>query len=532
MLMTSSEGEQKEQHAKSERKEQERNKELATNDTQLEVKLAELETTSNDLHNLLASSNIATVFLDQNFRIKRYTPSTARLLRLIPGDLGRSIADIAGCCRDPGLLADAQKVLDTRVPVETEVPTETHEWYIRRVQPYRTQDHRIDGIVITYFDITERRRREEEQARLAAIIESSSDAIISKSLDGIVTSWNAAAERVFGYSAAEAVGRPMSFLLPPGVPNEFPSVVERLGRGERIETFETVRRRKDGYLIYVAVTASAIRDASEALIGFSDIERDISERRLTEQVLREQKQRLAEADRRKDEFLAMLGHELRNPLATISNTINTLKNKDMAADPQRVQWGIGMVERQTRRLMHLVDDLLDVVRITRGKVDLRPARINLNAAIEDAIQGTRTLIEERKLEVNVNLPTAPVWLNADPTRLAQVFSNLLANAVWYTEHPGQIDVTVTQADNHATVRIHDTGIGIPQELLPHIFNLFTQGPEARHKREKGLGIGLTLVRQLVELHGGCVTAVSQGPGKGSDFTVKLPLDRQEVDNPV
>jgi two-component system CheB/CheR fusion protein len=430
------------------------------------------------------------------------------------------------------LLADAHKVLDSLIPVEKEVTTETGEWYIRRAQPYRTQDHRIDGVVITYFDITERKRREEDQARLAAIVESSSDAVIGKSVDGKVMSWNAAAERIFGYPAVEAIGRPMSFLLPPGVPNEFPGVVDRLRRGERVDTFESIRRRKDGTMIYVAITASAIRDAAGEVIGFSDIERDVSERRRTEQMLREQKEQLAEADRRKDEFLAILGHELRNPLATVSNTVHTLKNKDMAADPERLQWGVGMIERQTQRLMHLVDDLLDVVRITRGKVDLRPTRVNLNTVIEDAIQGTRPLLDDRKLEIKVDLPQVPVWLEADPTRLVQVFNNLLANAAWYTEHPGMIDVSVSQSDAHATVRIRDTGMGIPQELLPHIFNMFTQGPEARRKKEKGLGIGLTLVRQLVELHGGRVEAASQGSGKGSEFTVRLPLNGQEVDNAV
>ncbi len=189
-----------------------------------------------------------------------------------------------------------------------------------------------------------------------------------------------------------------------------------------------------------------------------------------------------------------------------------------------------MMERQVGRLMHLVDDLLDVVRVTRGKVELRKRPVDLNVVLDEAIDGNRALIDERKLQLRIALADKPVWLHADPTRLLQVFSNLLSNAAWYTDHPGSIDISVSQSDDHAAVRVCDTGIGIPPALLPHIFNIFTQGPEARHKREKGLGIGLTLVRQLVELHGGRVEAASQGSGKGSEFTVQLPLDGQNVDD--
>ena len=249
-----------------------------------------------------------------------------------------------------------------------------------------------------------------------------------------------------------------------------------------------------------------------SFLGFVGVVIDVHERKMFERAL-------AETDRRKDEFLATLAHELRNPMAPL---VTALRLLEVSEDPATAARARAIMGRQLQQLTKLIDDLLDVSRITRGKLQLRPERITINSVLQSAVEASATLIEARGHRLTVALPDAPIAVSGDPTRLAQVFLNLLNNAAKYTPDGGDIYVSARVEQGEATVEVADTGIGIAPETLPHVFDMFVQAEESRELAQGGLGIGLTLVSRLVELHGGTVHASSEGRGRGSTFTVRLP----------
>ncbi|HEV8438644.1 MAG TPA: PAS domain S-box protein [Methylomirabilota bacterium] len=353
--------------------------------------------------------------------------------------------------------------------------------------------------------------------RLAAIVESSHDAIVSKTLDGIITSWNGAAERIFGYSAAEAVGQRITLIIPADRLAEEDEVLARLRRGERIDHFDTVRVTKDGRQVNVSLTVSPVRNSAGVVIGASKIARDITDQKRAEE---ERRRLLAEAqaaNRAKDDFLAMFGHELRNPLAAIASATQILAIASRFEDVSRP---LAVIERQVGHLRRLVDDLLDAARVRVGKITLNLRPVNLAGAVEHALD----VLREGATPVRhvIEMDADEVSVNADPVRLEQIILNLLTNAVKYTPAGRKIRVVVRAEGRHAVLRVQDEGIGIASHMLPHIFGLFYQGTAGTDRAQGGLGIGLTLVQRLVELHGGTVEADSEGPGRGSVFTVRLP----------
>jgi PAS domain S-box-containing protein len=502
------------------------------------------------------------------------------------------------------------------------------------------------GAVLVFRDITRRQRAEEAQARLAAIIESSHDAIASKTLDGTVRTWNAGAERLFGYTAEEVVGRPITLIIPPERLDEEKVILARLSRGERIDHYETVRVAKDGRRLDVSLTVSPIRDAEGCIVGASKVARDVTERKQAEQALRASEQRfrtltahapvgiflsdrdgdllfvnecwcqmaglspeeargqgwvralhpddrervsqewsaavqagrpfageyrfrtpqgkvtwlqgnavgrrdeseqvreyigtltdvterreaveaLKEADRRKDEFLALLAHELRNPLAPIRNGLQVMRLA--SGDASLVARSREMMDRQLSHMVRLIDDLLDVSRISRNKMELRPSRVLLADVVSSAVETARPALEAAGHELTVSLPPEPIPLDADVTRLAQVFGNLLNNSAKYTQRGGQIALSATLEGDQVVVAVRDTGIGIPAVALPSVFDMFSQVDRSIERSTGGLGIGLALVKGLVEMHGGTVEAESPGPGQGSTFTVRLPVLQGRAD---
>jgi PAS domain S-box-containing protein len=387
--------------------------------------------------------------------------------------------------------------------------------------PIRDDRGHVRGAVLIFRDVSERRRADEARQRLAAIIESSSDAVVGKDLDGLVTSWNRGAEEMFGYSAAEIIGRPVSILVPDDHADEEPAILERIRRGEKTEHYDTVRRHKNGRLIDVSLTVSPIHDRSGRVIGASKIVRDITERKRLEHELRQLAADLSEANHRKDEFLATLAHELRNPLAPISNALHLIGTAGSGG--HSLGQVRDMMQRQLGHLVRLVDDLLDVSRITRGKLELRKERLEVARVVESALETTRPVIEAAKHELTVVVPAQPLRVDGDLTRLAQVLSNLLSNAAKYTPAGGHIWLTVETVGDQVVIRVRDNGMGIPTAMLPRVFDMFTQGARDTRLAEGGLGIGLTLVRRLVELHGGTVEAHSAGLQRGSEFVVHLPL---------
>jgi PAS domain S-box-containing protein len=550
------------------------------------------------------------------------------------------------------------------------------------VAPIRDDEGRVHGVVLVFRSVAERKRSELAQARLAAIVESSQDAIIGKTLDSRIVSWNAGAEYLFGYRAEEAIGQPITMLIPPERQDEERVIIERLRRGERVEHYDTVRLTKAGRRVEVSLTISPIRDGAGRIVGASKIARDVTARKRAEQRLSAQNRvaaalaesaeladasprilrsicgslewevgalwlvdethsalrcadvyhvpsvavplfeaasrqarfargagllgrvwataaaawvpdvsgeggferaraardeglhsilafpihidsrvlgvleffsqevrepdevmlrvmrsigsqvgqfierrraeaALREANRRKDVFLAMLSHELRNPLAAISNAVQIFRARGPAVP--ELQWATELIDRQLHHMTRMVDDLLDVSRITQGKVELRKEPVELATVVSTAVEASRPLIEKWGHRLTVTVPPAPIRLDADPTRLAQVITNLLNNAAKYTGHGGRIALCAEQEGGWVEVRVKDDGIGIPGEMLSRVFDLFTQVDGSRAHAEGGLGIGLTLVRRLVEMHGGAVEAKSEGVGKGSEFVVRLPV---------
>ncbi len=572
-----------------------------------------------------------------------------------------------------------------------ERPDGTRLTALAHANPIRDEAGNLIGAVNVLVDISDRKRAEQAQQFLAGIVESSEDAIISKTLTGQILTWNRSAERLLGYTAEEAIGKSILMLIPPERQHEEATIIERLRRGERIEHFETVRLTKDERRIDVSLSISPVRDDKGQVIAASKVLRDVTAQKQAQQAvvalkeelalqlgdlrrLHEMSTRLAStlelqpildetvraavaiensdmgllslcdpegqglsigasigfqpeylnliqrassggacgtcyserrrvvipdievdptfepyreaarkagyravhstplvtrggkiigvlsthfrrpyqpsartihlidlcarqaaefienarlyaelraADRSKEEFLAVLAHELRNPLAPIRNSLHIMRlSGELTLAGERVQ---EVMERQVSHLVRLVDDLMEVSRISRGKIELRKEPVELAEVMASAVEASRPLIEGARHQLAISLPTDPVTLEADGIRLTQIISNLLNNAAKYTDAGGQIWLTARREAGDVVISVRDTGIGIPPEKLPHVFDMFAQVHAAGYRNTGGLGIGLTLVRRLVDLHGGRIEARSGGMGKGSEFVVRLPV---------
>ncbi|HLU07168.1 MAG TPA: PAS domain S-box protein [Woeseiaceae bacterium] len=396
--------------------------------------------------------------------------------------------------------------------VVIERPDGSRVFGVAHVHPLHDESGRLIGAVNVVVDVSERKRGEEAQGRLVAIVESADDAIIGKDLNGIITDWNAGAERLFGYSAREAIGQPVSMLIPADRLNEEPDILGRIRNGDTISHYETIRRGKDGTLLNISLSVSPIHDANRKIIGASKIARNIAAQKKMEEAL-------LEADRRKDEFLAMLSHELRNPLATIRNSVQLLRMDPGHAMQRKV---LAPLERQVSTLTRLVDDLMDVSRVTMGRVELQRSDVHINRILRDAAESVRRDMRDRGHSFKCSIPAVDIVVHADAVRLEQVVVNLLTNAAKYTPDGGLIELTAEHDGEDAVVRVRDSGMGIRPEHLEQVFALFSQGATTLDRSKGGLGIGLALVKHVVEMHGGSVRAMSDGPGTGSEFIVRLP----------
>lgn len=364
--------------------------------------------------------------------------------------------------------------------------------------------------------LAERQRAEEElrrsEERVRLILESATDfAILTLAPDRTVTSWSPGAEAVFGYAADDIVGRSGDNLFTPedraaGAPEQETSTALREGRAED----ERWHVRRDGSRFFASGVMTPLGE--DGLLGYVKVARDLTDRKRMEDTLRD-------TDRKKDEFIALLAHELRNPLAPIRNGLQVLKRTD---DPAIREQSMEIMERQLTHMVRLIDDLLDVSRITQNRMELRREQILLADVVASAVETAGPLAQAAGQELRVTLPGTPIALHADFTRLAQVLSNLLINSVKYTPRAGRIWLTAERQGDVVSVAVRDTGMGIPQESLASIFDMFSQVDRSLEKTTGGLGIGLALVKGLVEMHGGTVTAKSE-EGQGSTFTVTLPV---------
>jgi PAS domain S-box-containing protein len=415
--------------------------------------------------------------------------------------------------------------------------------------PIKDDDGKIQGVVLVFHDVSEKyaaeaslrenrkalrtaevaiRRAEDTKQVLAAIVESSDDAIIGETLDGIITSWNQAAERTLGYPAAEIVGKSVSVLMPPGHSEDMAQILGRIRRGERVEHFETKRLTRDGRAIDVSLGVSPIRDADGKIVGASKIARDITDRRQAEEerdrlltAVQAAKSEAELANRMKDEFLATLSHELRTPLNAILGWAKMLRSDKV--DAEDLEEGLSAIERNSQVQAQLVDDLLDVSRIITGNLRLEVQRLHLSDIIESALAAVLPAANAKEICIHKVLDSLAAPVTGDAGRLQQVVWNLLSNAVKFTPKGGKVQVLLERVNSHVEISVIDTGIGIKPEFLPHVFDRFRQADATTTRRHGGLGLGLSIVKHLVEMHGGTIRAKSPGEGQGATFSVTLPI---------
>jgi PAS domain S-box-containing protein len=380
--------------------------------------------------------------------------------------------------------------------------------------PIRAPNGELFGVVLVFRDITDRRRAEHAQAWLAAIVESSGDAIISKTLDGVITSWNPGAARLFGYTPEEIIGKSITTIIPSELKEEEDEILARLRRGESIDHFETQRIAKNGKCIDISLTVSPIRDEAGEIVGASKIARDITERKRQEQMLRD-------AGRRKDVFLATLAHELRNPLAPLRNAATILCRTKHESPALTAACDI--VDRQVRQMARLLDDLLDISRISAGRLELREEFVDVAELVGKIAASLQPTFSAAHQQLDIAISAEPLYVYADRIRLTQAFSNLMHNAHKYTPVGGRITVGARREGRDVVVSVRDTGIGIASSKLDLVFELFAQVAEPSERPREGLGIGLSVAKRLIEVHGGRIEAHSEGLGRGSEFIARLPL---------
>ena len=370
-------------------------------------------------------------------------------------------------------------------------------------------------------------RVRDQQFYTRSLIESNIDALITTDPRGIITDVNKQMEALTGCTRDELIGAPFKDYFTD--PERAKAGIKLVLAEGKVTDYELTACARDGQETVVSYNATTFHDRDRKLQGVFVAARDVTERSRLENQMREQKAKLSDLHRRKDEFLAMLSHELRSPLAPISNAVQLL-GLQRASENLIQKQARGIIERQLRQLQHLVDDLLEVSRITTGRVQLRRERVAISDIVEGAVETARPLIEQRRHEFTVSLPPEPIWLYADAARLEQVVVNLLTNATKYTEEEGHVWLTVQQEGDECVLRVRDTGVGITPALLPLIFDMFTQAERSLDRSQGGLGIGLALVRRLTELHGGKVEASSE-LGKGSEFIVRLPVALPDTPQP-
>ena len=389
------------------------------------------------------------------------------------------------------------------------------------VSPIRGPDGTIIGASSIARDVTATKRLERDARHFSAIIASSEDAIISKNLEGTIITWNRAAERMFGYAAAEIIGRSIRLIVPTDRQAEEDHVLATVARGDTVEHFETIRQRKDGTFVPISLTVSPIRDTSGRVIGASKIARDITDRVEADEERRRLLEIARSASHLKDDFLATLSHELRTPLSAIVGYIRLMQSGLLPPDKQGQ--AVETISRNATSLTQIVEDVLDVSRIVSGKLRLNVQPVELAEIVREAIATMQPASEAKGIRVDLMLDPVATQVSGDPDRLRQVLWNLFSNGVKFTPRGGRVQIRLERVNSHVEVTVADNGIGIPAEFLPHLFERFTQADSGVSRLHGGLGLGLAISRHLVELQGGRISAQSPGPGLGSTFCVELPI---------
>ncbi|MCC5619162.1 PAS domain-containing protein [Nostoc sp. CHAB 5836] len=507
------------------------NEELNTTNEELRSRNLELHQLNNDLTNLLASINIPILILTSDLRVRRFTPMAQRLFNLIPADAGRPLSDIRANLDVPELETLILEVLDTLSTKDLEVQTLGGHWYNLRIRPYRTTENQIDGVVLVLIDIDVLKRSavtlEEARNYAQAIVETVQVPLIMLDSDFRVNKANRSFYETFQVSESQTA-QSLIFELGNGQWNipELRSLLEDiLVNDTSIENWEVEHRFEqigqktmliNGWKIIQQGEAQRILLAIEDISDRKQFELERSELLAQEQSARQQAQI---ANRAKDEFLSNLSHELRNPLNTILGWAQIFRTHDLDSSAVTRAWEV--IERSAKVQAQLIDDMLDVSRITSGKLHLNTRLIDLVSVVDAAIESIEFSAEAKGIQIVSQLNSATVVGDFD--RLQQVLWNLLSNAIKFTPAGGRVEITLEAVYTHAEIRVSDTGIGIRADLLPYIFDRFRQGDSSTSKTTQGLGLGLSIVRHIVELHGGTVQAQSPGEGLGTTIAIRLPL---------
>jgi two-component system CheB/CheR fusion protein len=488
------------------------NEELYTVNAEYQRKITELTQLTDDIDNLLHSTDVGTIFLDRDLAIRKFTPKIAHAFQLLPQDVGRRIDSFAQNILHPTLMDDIRRVLSTAEPFECDVEDKFGDWFLLRILPYRSKNG-IEGVIVTLIGISRLKETEGVLRRLSKVFMDGADPIIIEDLKGIIVDLNAAAEQAYGWTRAELLGQPVSNLIPPEFQEDSQKLRDRCLRDDSVRNVETMRRDRAGHVAPVLLTLSLLHEESGEAVAIASIAKDITVQKISEQEARD-------AATRRDQFLAMLSHELRNPLAAMLSATQVFGCVD---DPAAQRHAAGVIERQSKHMARLLDDLLDVARVTQGKIHLRKEVIDLRAIIEEAVAVCKHVVDGGEHQLTVELPKEAVYVEGDSARLLQVVENLLTNAAKYTATGGQIRITLTVRENTAAVQVRDNGMGIAPEVQKRIFDLFVQGPQKIERTDSGMGIGLTMARSILQLHGGEISVQSDGGCKGSEFEFRLPI---------
>lgn len=492
------------------------NEELYTVNAEYQRKISELTQLNNDIDNLLRSTEIGTIFLGADLCIRKFTPQIARTFSLLPQDVGRRIDTFTHNIDEPDLVARVTHVIQTGESFEREVRDRQGSWYYLRILPYHADSAEIDGVVLTLIDVstlksTQAKLRELNQ-QLTSILDNSTTFIYVKDLAGRYQLCNRAGESVLGAPPESVRGCTDHDFLSTEVADMIQAHDRDVATRGRPAEYEEVIPGPNGPQTYLSVKFP-LRDAASKIYAVGAVTTNITQLKHNEQ---EQRQAVA----RRDQFLAMLSHELRNPLAAILSALRVV-DRDPSQESRARIWQI--IDRQAHHMSRLLDDLLDVSRFTQDKIKLRTQVCDLRQTAQNAIDAIEGLLAHRNQQLSVDLPEEPVYVEGDPVRLQQIQVNLLTNASKYNSDGGKIWLTVRRRRNHAVLTVRDNGVGISDEMKDRVFELFAQSRETIDRADGGIGVGLTLVRNIVEKHGGHVAAHSDGKGKGSQFVVTLPL---------
>jgi len=507
------------------------NEELTTVNAQLQVKMEDLEASSNDMSSLLKSTDIAVMFLSPDLRIRRYTPAVKDLFEVIPSDIGRPLTNLAMQFSDRHLLQDAREMLENGRAREVEVVSNSGRTYIRRVLPYRKTERDVEGVVLTFIDITALKTAETElragAMRHKLILASIKEyGIFMLDNGGCFTVWTAGAERTFGYNEFEVRGRYLD-LIHTQEDKEAGRARRDFARAELEGSVQIERwhQRKDGTRFWGTGVLSLLHDEQGRRDGFVKVVRDNTDHKLAEDSLREAMINAEAANASKDHFLANVSHELRTPLSATLLWSKLLSERKVI-DPAMLKEGLDAINRSAKEQQALIEDLMDTAKIVAGKMRLEVDRFDLNTLIKTLLPSLRTIAAEKQLVIIDVLSDEVGVVEADPRRLQQVIANLVNNAIKFTPDGGKITVASARKGEAVEIRVSDTGKGIGAEFLSRIFDRFVQVDQGTTPTASGMGLGLAIARQLIDLHHGTIRAESAGHGKGTTFTIVLPLERQ------